>query len=79
MSPGLTWLAVFLAVAISDGLWTGYIRAVTMARPLRAAVFSALLVAAGAVVTVSVVGDHLTVIPASLGAFVGTYLVARRG
>ena len=75
----MIWLAVFLAVALSDGLWTAYIRAVTMARPLRAAWYSAGLVGMGAVVTVSVVADHRTVLPAMAGAFVGTYLVARRG
>lgn len=75
----MTWALVFVAVAVSDALWTAYIRAVTMARPVKAACYSAALVGVGMLVTLTVVSDHMTLIPACAGAFVGTYLVARRG
>jgi hypothetical protein len=75
----MRWLAVFLAVALSDALWTAYIRAVTRQAPALAACYSAGLVGLGAVVTLSVVADARAVLPAMLGAFAGTWLVARRG
>ena len=70
-------VAVFLAVALTDSLWTGWIRAASDGSALPAASYSALIVLVGAFVTCSYVKDRIYLIPAVLGAFVGTWLSVR--
>ena len=70
-------LAVFLATAVVDALWTRYIQHTAERRAGQAASYSALLVLCGAFSTVAIVDQHWLAIPAAAGAFVGTYLTAR--
>lgn len=67
-------LAVFLAVAMTDALWTHYIQAASDGHRFPAAAYSALIVLVGAFVTMQYVRDRIYIVPAVLGAFVGTYL-----
>ena len=70
---------VFLAVAVSDALWAAWMTAVAAHQPGLAGLTSAGLVVAGAYVTVAYVRDRRYLVPAVLGAFVGTYLAVWRG
>jgi hypothetical protein len=67
-------LAVFLAVAVSDIMWTRYIIHASSGASFPAASYAAGIVVVGAFVTLAYVRDRIYIIPAVLGAFVGTYL-----
>jgi len=72
-------LAVFLAVALSDALWSAWITAVGRHQPALAGIASAGLVLCGAFVTMAYIGDRRYLLPAVMGAFVGTYLSVAHG
>ena len=72
-------VAVCLAVALADGLWALWIGAVAANPPVLAGLYSVGLICCGAYVTVAYVQDRRQLIPASVGAFVGTYLSVRYG
>jgi hypothetical protein len=65
---------VFLALCITDVCWAYYINKVKDGSPLHSAKWAVFLYLTGSVGTISVVNDPWLVIPASLGAFCGTYL-----
>lgn len=66
--------AVFGATVISDFIWAKYMAAVAGNLALVAAGWSVFIIAIGAFLTVSYVDDKRLIIPACIGAFVGTYL-----
>ena len=68
---------VFGAVAIADAMWTRYTLAVSGHHAYEAAIYSALIVVVGGFVTLSYVKDRRYLLPAALGAFLGTYLSVR--
>lgn len=72
-------LAVCCAVALADGLWALWMGAVAAGHPVAAGLYSVGLICCGAFVTVAYVQDRWQLIPASVGAFVGTYLSVRYG
>jgi hypothetical protein len=72
------FVAVFFVTFVADWLWAGYIGAVANRHRVRAGAMSALIVAAGAVTTVSVVANRWLVIPACVGAFAGTWVATVR-
>jgi hypothetical protein len=67
-------IAVFLAVAVSDAMWTHYIIHASTGQSFAAASYAAGIVIASAFVTLAFVRDRIYIIPAVLGAFVGTFL-----
>lgn len=69
----MKYLLVFLAVAFVDIVWTKYIAEVSAKRALRAASWSALIIAMGAFTTLQYVHDNTMLVPAIAGAFVGTF------
>jgi hypothetical protein len=70
----MRYIAVFFAVAFADWLWTRYIVTAAAGQALPAASYSAAIVVVGAFVTLSYVKDRRYLIPATIGAFVGTWL-----
>lgn len=75
----MRWAAVFAAVAVSDAIWTLWIASVAAHRPIVAGLASAALVLCGAFVTRSYVSDKRYLLPAVLGAYVGTWLSVHHG
>lgn len=73
----ITALGVFLAVLVADWLWARYTIAAAARLQVPAAGFSALIVLAGGVTTVALTHSAWYLIPAALGAFVGTWLAVR--
>lgn len=67
-------VAVFLAVAVADWFWTKYTLAVSAGLALEAGGYSAAIVVVGGFVTLSYVKDRRYLLPAALGAFLGTAL-----
>lgn len=65
---------MFWAVGLGDWLWTRYTMAVYYGNPVHAGIFSALIIALGSFVTLSYIQDKRYLIPAMLGAFLGTFL-----
>lgn len=68
---------VFLLTLVLDALYAVCVRATAQGKAMTASVSAVLIYLTGAGVTISVVGDNWLVIPASLGGFVGTYMVVR--
>jgi hypothetical protein len=70
-------LGAFLAMLVADWMWTKYIRATAEHRPVRAGLYSAAIVITGGVITMAVIASPWYLLPASAGAFVGTWWAAR--
>jgi hypothetical protein len=68
------YLFVFFGVIALDLVWARYIITTAEKRALRAAVNAALIMAITAIVTILYVSDPWAIIPATAGAFVGTYV-----
>jgi hypothetical protein len=69
----------FIAMFATDWAWAVYVCAASEKKAVKAGAYSAVIVLLGAVTTVIYVGDHLAIIPATLGAFCGTLWGVRRG
>jgi hypothetical protein len=67
-------IAVFLGTFISDYVWAKYIASITTATPFVASVWATITIVMGAFVVLSYVHDKRMIVPAAIGAFVGTYL-----
>lgn len=74
----MIYILVFVSTTLADVAWTKYTLAVAEKRATRAAGWSAAIVLFGAFNIVTYVGDHWALIPAALGAFVGTLWAVRR-
>lgn len=78
MNPNasLWWRSSLVAIAtgVSDYIWARYISTVANADSIVAANWSFLTIALGALVVVSYVDDRRLIIPAAIGAWIGTYL-----
>jgi hypothetical protein len=72
------FIMVFLATLAADFCWTKYNIHSAAKHPHRAALWSGLIVAFGAVSFLSYVDDHRLTVAAILGAYVGTWLAVWR-
>lgn len=68
----------FAAAFLLDVLWALYIRRTAQGLPLPAAVYAAVLYALGAFNTLNIVANPWLLVPVTLGAGAGTYVVVRR-
>ena len=66
-------VATFCGTFISDFIWAKYISSVTLAPPLIAGIWGMATVVLGAFVVLSYVNDRRMIVPAGIGAFLGTY------
>jgi hypothetical protein len=73
----MIYLGIFVALFIVDFAWARYIGSVKDGAPLRAASWAGFLYGMQALATISIVNDNYALIPAILGAFVGTYFGVR--
>ena len=64
---------VVVAMAIGDFIWAKYISSIAERRALIAASWGSVVIALGAFITLSYVDDKRMIIPACIGAFLGTY------
>lgn len=77
MSYFLEHVLVFLFVTISDILWTLFIRAVHEDKVMLASIVSTFIILLTAGTAISYISDHWKLIPAALGAFVGTFITMK--
>jgi len=68
------YLAVFLAMAVTDGVWAQWMTAVANHNALEAAFWTTGTIILGAFVVVSYVENKRLVLPAALGGAIGTYI-----
>ena len=73
----LTGLFVFVAVCLVDTFWTRYIQTTAEGRALEAAIWSTLIIVGGSYTTVNIVKSQWYMIPATIGAFIGTYFIVK--
>lgn len=73
------WLffTVFIITAITDGFWAMYFIAMEKREATQAAFWSSLIMLCMAVNVVSYVESKWYILPAVLGAFVGTYFIVK--
>lgn len=67
-------LFVGLSVALADAVWVVYIRTIAENQHLTAAFVSVILILLGAFVTIAYVSDRRMLVPAAIGAFLGTLI-----
>jgi hypothetical protein len=70
----MEYLFTFLLVFATDILYTYYLKAVTSDKILAASFWATACTFCAAVAAISYVEDHYMLIPALIGAFVGTYV-----
>ena len=73
----MSYVGVFLAVFVADGMWTLYVRAAADGQAIKAATYSTGIVLAGGFTTIALASSSWYLIPACLGAFAGTWVAAR--
>ena len=71
----MRYLAVFAAVVLLDAVFALYIVETAARNALAASVWAGLIQVCNAVTVVSLAKDWRMVVPAVLGAFVGTWIV----
>jgi hypothetical protein len=69
---GLHYLAVFLAMIVTDFVWAQYTRAVADHRINKGGLMAIGIITIGAYVTTSYVANPWMLLPAAAGAYVGT-------
>lgn len=66
-------LVAFIATFVNDFVWAHYISSITTSPAVVAGIWGMVTVVLGAFVVLSYVDDNRMIIPAGLGAFLGTY------
>jgi hypothetical protein len=69
---------MFALMLVLDWIWAKYNQATTSGRSWRAGCYAVLIYWLGAVGVLSYSQDYLLLIPASVGAFVGTFIATVR-
>ena len=67
-----TYILTFLAVFFTDILYVYFLKAVQHDRPIAAGLWSVVVTATASIAVINYTSDHLALIPALLGAFLGT-------
>ena len=70
----ISYFLAFIAVVVLDFVWAIYTRHVTSGNSVKAGLYASAIFITNAYVVVEFVNDVTVVIPAVLGAFVGTSL-----
>ena len=74
MSYTLQFILVLIAMAVADVCWTFYFIKINERKSIAAGVWGSLIYICGAFGVLSYTKDKTLIIPAVLGAFIGTYL-----
>lgn len=72
VNVALLYLAVFAAMVVLDFLWALYTIALTRHQSVRAGMFAGMWMTTQGFITMSYIAEHELLIPAILGAVVGT-------
>lgn len=72
MDYTIKFFIVMIAMIATDVCWTVYFMKVEERKSIGAGVWSSLIMLAGAIVTTNYVDDKTLLVPALIGAFIGT-------
>ncbi len=67
-------ILIFFATALSDLVWTMWILHTTSLNRWRSSAYSSAIILLGGLTVVSYVSDKRLLVPAAIGAFVGTFI-----
>lgn len=67
-------LLVFVAMIVTDIVWAQYTHAVSSHNLRKAPPMAVAIIGIGAFVTTSYVENHWLIIPAAIGAYIGTFM-----
>jgi uncharacterized membrane protein YfcA len=70
----LSYLITFIAVLATDLLYVYFVKNIQADRPLAAAWWSMVVTFTASVAVINYTEDHWQLVPALIGAFVGTYI-----
>jgi hypothetical protein len=70
-------LLVFLGAGLADVVWALYIRRAGEGRAASAGFLSMIIILFGAYITIEYVDNHWYLLPAVIGAFIGTYFTVK--
>jgi hypothetical protein len=73
----LGWLLTFTLMLVTDYIWARYTDEVVAKHTHRASLYAVAIIFCGAGTTIMYVEDHWRIIPAAIGAYLGTYLAVR--
>jgi len=69
-----SYIITFVAVFVVDIFYTYYLKAVTESAALKAGFWGAVVWLIGSFAVIEYTADHMLLIPACIGAFLGTYV-----
>jgi hypothetical protein len=72
MNIALAWAGAFITMFLTDYFWALYVGAVQTRRPVVAGMWAVALFVMGGLAVIGYTSDHWLLVPAALGAFVGT-------
>lgn len=73
----LNMIFIFFVVLVADMLWVHYIDYVATYKPILAANFAVLVYGASSVAIIAYTSDAIYLIPAFVGAWIGTYVIVK--
>ncbi len=68
---------IFFSVSLLNFLWGRYIKHAAQANALSSAIYAGIISLVSSFITIIYISDNRMIIPAALGAFIGTYLSIR--
>ena len=74
----VVWLAVFALMFVLDFVWGHYTKMIVSGGAHQAAAAAVGIYILGGLVTIGYTSDPILLIPASVGAWLGTYIVVKR-
>jgi len=77
MTSVITWVAVFFAVVLMDYVWCLYVQAVATKRLVVASNMSVAIIGLSGYVTTMYIDDVWLLIPAGIGAWIGTAIAVK--
>jgi Na+/glutamate symporter len=68
------WITTFLSVFFTDIFYTYYLKAVQESHALKASFWASVVFCIACVAVINYTSNHALLLPAALGAFLGTYV-----
>ena len=70
----MSFIVTFIAVTVVDYFYTFYLKSVNENKALKAGFWGAVIWLIGSIAVIEYTANHWLLIPACMGAFVGTYI-----
>jgi uncharacterized membrane protein YfcA len=70
----LDWITTFLSLFFTDIFYTYYLKAVQKNEAIKASIWAVVVFCVACVAVINYTTNHVLLVPAALGAFLGTYV-----